>query len=417
MMRELHLLLRDRGAVLWIALAFILSATAVTLGLMEVRTQQAELAEIERLDREDRTQVLSEQSDWGGAAYSTFHLVSDPPSDFAFAALGVRDVSPWKHRVRMLALEGQIYDTDAANPDFALTGRFDFAFVAALIAPLFVILLLFDLRSGERVAGRLELIETSGGAAGRVWRTRTVLRTATLAVALILPLWVGGAVAGSSAATLLIAALAVSVYLAFWAWLSRRASRAERSGSVNLTVLLGLWLLVCAVIPAVLSLAVERIVPLPDGGEIVLSQREAVNDAWDLPKETTMRAFLERHPEWADMSEVTQPFEWKWYYAFQQVGDQTVEPLSTAYREGRALRDRLAGQASLVSPATALQRVLERLADTDVQASLAYESQVRNFHARLRAWYYPRLFGDTAFTVEAAQDLPRYEIESGTKGK
>ena len=88
------------------------------------------------------------------------------------------------------------------------------------------------------------------------------------------------------------------------------------------------------IVPAAIKTSVETAVPLPDGGDILLTQREAVNDAWDLPKSATMDPFVERHPEWADYTEISQSFEWKWYYAFQQVGDQTVEPLSLAYREG-----------------------------------------------------------------------------------
>ena len=56
-------------------------------------------------------------------------------------------------------------------------------------------------------------------------------------------------------------------------------------------------------------------------------QRESVNDAWDLPKEETMQVFLERHPEWADHAKIERPFEWKWYYAFQQVGDLKTEKI------------------------------------------------------------------------------------------
>lgn len=50
-----------------------------------------------------------------------------------------------------------------------------------------------------------------------------------------------------------------------------------------------------------------------------------VNDAWDLPKEATMTPFLERHPQWHNTSKVGQDFEWKGYYAFQQIGDQIVD--------------------------------------------------------------------------------------------
>ncbi|MGB3455610.1 MAG: DUF3526 domain-containing protein [Litorimonas sp.] len=409
MSREFRFLLRDRASLLWIGIGFVLSATAVILGLLEIGNQRSELAALQVLDRAERAAVLAEQGDWGSAAYYTFHLTADPPSDFAFAALGQRDTSPWKHRVRMLALEGQIYETDAGNPDLALVGRFDFAFVAALLAPLLVLLLLFDLKSNEAASGRLGLIEASARNPRALWRSRTAWRTGALTVALLLPLWVGGMVASTSPIILLGASIAVTLYLAFWAWLSSRIATAERTGSVNLTLLLGVWLGVCAVLPAMLTTAIKRLVPLPDTGEIMLTQREAVNDAWDLPKAATMEPFAERHPEWIEVATPEEGFDWGWYYAFQQVGDQTVEPLSRAYRHGRAHRDHLAGWGSLVSPATALQRVLERLAATDAAASLAYETAVRDYHAELRDFHYPRLFELQEFDPETAGgDLPDF---------
>lgn len=412
MMREFRFMLRDRAAIVWIAIAFALSLTAVVMGLNEVRAQHAELAELSRLDTADRELVLSEQSDWGSAGYYTFHLVSNPPSDLAFAALGQRDVSPWKHRIRMLALEGQIYDTDTANPDFALIGRFDFAFIATLLAPLLVILLLFDLKSGERTAGRFELIEATNqnGWGRNVWRSRALLRVGSLTLALLVPLFIGGILSGASILSLVIVGLSVVIYLLFWTWLTLRVSKTERDGSTNLVWGLGLWLFLCAIMPATLTSAINAAVPLPDSGDIVLTQREAVNDAWDLPKDVSMDAFYARHPEWDGVMDIGENFTWTWYYAFQQVGDQTVEPLSLAYREGRTRRDRFAGWSSLVSPATALQRVLERVAKTDTQAASTYEDNVRDYHATLRAFYYPRLFEAQTFdSQDAEKRLPAYK--------
>ena len=103
------------------------SALAVSAGLIEVRQQRATIARMLEADRADRATVLQAQKDWGGAAYYSFHFTFDPPSDLAFAALGRRDDTAWKHRVRMLALEGQIHERDAGHPVLALTGRFDFA--------------------------------------------------------------------------------------------------------------------------------------------------------------------------------------------------------------------------------------------------------------------------------------------------
>ena len=105
-----------------------------------------------------------------------------------------------------------------------------------------------------------------------------------------------------------------------------------------------------------------------------------------------MEPFIERHPEWSDYTEVGQPFEWKWYYAFQQVGDQIAEPLSLAYREGRIRRDRLAGTLAWLSPPALAERALQAIAGTNMAASLSYEQRVRDYHADLRSYYYPRLF-------------------------
>ena len=411
MIREIKFMLRDKAVWVWLSLAFIFSITAVSLGLNEISQQRAEIAELKQLDQIERDVTLSDQSDWGAAAYYTFHLTYDPPSDFAFAALGQRDVNPWKHRIRMLALEGQIYETDANNPDFALIGRFDFAFIASLIAPLLVILLLFDLRSGEHVAGRLRLIEASAGNPKKLWFMRASLRIGALAFALCVPVLIGGLMSGAAITTLFFCIVAVCLYLFFWTVLTLWFTPAKRTAAYNLTIMLGIWLFLCAVIPATLTQAISRFVPLPDGGEIVLTQREAVNDAWDLPKEASYTPFLERHPEWADYTawDAANGFEWKWYYAFQQVGDQRAEMLSEAYRKGQARRDELATWSSLISPATLLQRAMESLAGTDMRSAMSYEQSVRDFHAGLRAWYYPKMFKSEEFNADWAKDaLPDF---------
>lgn len=418
MIRELSFMLRDKAVLVWLSLALAFSITAVVMGLGEVRQQRAEIAELLQLDQIERKATLEQQSDWGSAAYYTFHVTYEPPSNFVYAALGQRDVNPWKHRVRMLAVEGQIYETDANNPDFALIGRFDFAFIASLIAPLLVVLLLFDLRSSEQVAGRLRLIEATASNPRILWWLRSGLRIGALAIVLCLPLLVGGLFAGVAITTLAIAVFAVCVFLFFWTALTLWLTPATQTSAYNLTIMLGVWLLLCVVLPATLTQVIERIVPLPDGGDIVLTQREAVNGAWDLPREATYEPFLERHPEWSDHTAWTEDgFEWKWFYAFQQVGDQTAEPLSRAYRDGLAQRDTIAKWLSLASPATLLQRTMETLAGSDMRSAIDYDQRVRDFHARLRAWHYPRLFQSEIFDADRAlQTLPRFQPKGKSKG-
>ena len=409
LIREIRFLASDRAALLWLGIALLVACVSVILGLREIASQRAVLNDLIEIDYAEREVLDTLYQDWGDVAYYTFHLTWDSPSDFAFAALGQRDTSPWKHQIRALALEGQIYETDAENPDFALIGRFDFAFAANLLAPLLLILLLHDLRSAERTAGRYELLSATAASQGSPWFARAALRTGALALCLIGPLWAGGLPGGAGASTLIPASLVVIVHIAFWWGVCVLVDRYGWTSPVNLTALVGAWLALAVIVPAAIKISVEAAVPLPDGGEILLTQREAVNDAWDLPKAATMEPFIERHPAWADYTEVSQPFEWKWYYAFQQVGDQTVEPLSQAYRDGRIERDRLAGSLAWLSPPALAERAMQALADTNVAATLTYEQRVRAFHKALREYYYPRLFRGEPVSTVSIEQRPQFQ--------
>lgn len=408
LLREAWLMSRDRAAIFWLGLALLLSAFSVASGVEEVRDQRDEIAKLIELDAIDRNAELARQSDWGGAAYYAFHLTYDPPSELAFAALGQRESAAWKHRVRMLALEGQIHESDAPNPELALAGRIDFAFFAAYLAPLLVIFLLYDLRSGERAAGRMELLTATTGKAGGPWRMRGAIRMLALAACMILPLGIGAVAVGTPATDLLLVSVAVGLHLLVWWGLVALIDRLSAAPTTQLTILMGMWLLLAVLVPATGRILIERAVPVPSGADILLVQREAVNRAWDLPKEDTMVPFIERHPEWADYSAIDAGFDWRWYYAFQQVGDQAAEDISEAYTRGRLRRDQVAGLAAWMSPPALLERYLQSLAGTDVRSVIAYEQSVRDFHAELRSFYYARLFPGKEFRLEDTDGLPEY---------
>jgi len=408
--RELWFLWRDRAAKVWLLIGFAAAGLAVVFGLMEIAAQRDTIERLKAADEIERgVTTEAHREDWGSAAYYTFHLTYDPPEGFAFAALGQRDASPWKHRIRMLALEGQIHETDAANPDFALIGRFDFAFVATMIAPLILIMLLHDLRSGERASGRYDLLSATAADARMLWFSRAAWRVGVLVFVLLVPLWSAGFVSGVGASKLLGASGALFAHLLFWWAVIACVNTRTWTSTVNLTALIGLWLAFAVVAPAAIKAGVDAAIEVPEGGDIILTQREAVNDAWDLPQEATMTPFVERHPEMEPYAEIESTFEWKWYYAFQQVGDQVAEPLSVAYREGRARRDALAGRLAWLSPPAKLERALQRMAGTDTTAALEYEGEVRAFHSELRAFYYPPMFKGEPVTRAALAARPNFE--------
>ena len=405
--REWLLVRRDRGALLWLAVTFLAACFAVISGLQEVDRQHREIDALREADAADRSATLATQADWGSAAYYAFHLTYAEPDSASFLTQGEREHFPWKHRVRMLALEGQIYEADVSSPTIALLGRFDVAFLIAILLPLLLIAMLYDLRAAEADAGRYEILEATAGA-DSFWRTRGLLKAALLTLALWVPTLVGAIVSGAGFMTIVTLTALLFFHAAFWTWVILTIAAWRRPTPVLLASLVGCWLLLTIMVPLVGKLAIERSVDIPPLAELALEQRETVNDAWDLPKATTMDAFVAEHPAWADQATIGSAFEWKWYYAFQQVGDQTVEPLSKAYRDGLLQRERYLDRLAWLTPPMLVTRQLKRLAGADLRAMLAYQERIREFHQRLREFHYPKLFRDEPFSPEAAEALPSF---------
>ena len=134
-----------------------------------------------------------------------------------------------------------------------------------------------------------------------------------------------------------------------------------------------------------------------------------VNGAWDLPKTDTMDRFIARHPEWREQAEVSAPFEWKWYYAFQQVGDQSVETLSQGRRRAIEARYSAESMLSLLSPPMLAERLIGRITQTDVIAALEYEADIRGFHEELRNFFYPLVFNEPPYDPIVLEAAPLFQ--------
>lgn len=411
-MHELRLLLRARLTVIALGLLAVLAVAALAAGLAEVSRQRAAIAAIPAAQAEDIGAVadyVDRTKDAGSAAYYSFHPTWDSPSDLAFAALGMRDVSPYILRVRALGLEAQIYDGDTFNPELALPGRFDFAFVLVFLAPLFVVALFHDLVSGEREAGRLRtLMALPRGGAGLI-RRRTLLRLALLWAVLAVPFTIAALASAVNADAIALILVVIAAYLLFWIALAALIGRLRWSSVANAATLAACWLVLVLVAPTLAHVAINRAVKVGQGAEIALAQRERVNHAWDIPRDESMRRFYANHPRWAGSAPLGPEFHYKWYLAFHQNGDESVAGQVRAYRAGLERRDRAARALGWVLPSVGVQALLTRLAETDLSAQLAYQDRIRDFHRRLREFYYAYLFTDRPFAKADFASAPKFE--------
>lgn len=400
-LHEWRLFFRARLSMVAVALLLVLTGLAVAAGVAEVDHQRTTIARLAPLNQADVAALagrLGKTADPGDAAYYTFHATWDAPSDLAFAAIGQRDVAPYAMRISALSLEGQLYQGETFNPELALPGRFDFAFVLIYLAPLFIIALLHDLISGERESGRLPMLRALPGSARRLWLRRAGLRLGLILGALLAPLLAGGLLSGAIASNLLAMAGTVMLYVLFWLVVTLLIGSRGWSSIANATTLMGLWITLTLVLPTLANIAITRAIPVEQGVDIMLVQRQNVHAAWEVPREVTMRRFYAGHPKWKDSPPLSPDFEWKWYFAFHQLGDESVASRVKDYRSGLAQRQSWTARLGMVLPAVGAQHLLHRIAETDLDAQLAHQDRIRAFHERLRNFYYGYLFAGRPFS-------------------
>jgi ABC-2 type transport system permease protein len=219
-----------------------------------------------------------------------------------------------------------------------------------------------------------------------------LLRAGGVALALLLPLAVGGLIEGTAPLRLAAAAGLVLLSLAFWMIVTLAVARLPAASATQAAVLAGLWFAITLVIPAGTHLAINAAVPLPDAAAIARENREEVHAGWDRPKDQTMARFVALYPAYQGQTTITRPFEWKWYFAFQHLGDEAVASDSAARDAGIARREGLAQAVGWLLPPIKVAQAMQRLAGSDVTADLAFKAQVRAYHRALREYHYRYLY-------------------------
>ncbi|HEY7698944.1 MAG TPA: ABC transporter permease, partial [Vicinamibacteria bacterium] len=140
-------LFRSRTLALGHLLVLLAGASALLSGKSVIDRQRAVLDSSHALHREHLDYLLA-TTDAGSPAggmlfYLPLHTRHDP-SPWAAFSLGQRDVASYNLKVRLLALEGQLYDSELGNPEAAVLGHFDAAFVLVFLLPLLVIASIHD---------------------------------------------------------------------------------------------------------------------------------------------------------------------------------------------------------------------------------------------------------------------------------
>jgi ABC-2 type transport system permease protein len=401
------------GAPLSLVLLALAGLLALANGSRVIQTQEANIASAPQLEQQAHTRILARHPDTGDALYHLPWFTAHAPSPLAPLALGLREVQPYQLRVRMLTLEGQLYESELSNPALLATGSYDLTFVLVFLYPLVLIALLHSLVSGDREGGTWALVLSNCTQPMQLILLRAAVRTSAVVGVWLLTISAAVYWLHLPADATLAGFVVVSVaFLLFWAAVATAAAARGRTSDGNALVLAGAWLLWTVLLPAACNLAVSLAIPVPESLEVTLRQREGYHQQWDRPKQATMERFFAQDPQFRSFHAPEDRFSWGWYYAMQQQGDQESAAASSALRAKLERRRQWTSHLSWLSPPLRTQLQLSAIARTDLASHLRYLDAVRGHHRRIREFFYPVLMrNDTPPPVDwsAAPKMLRLE--------
>ena len=223
--------------------------------------------------------------------------------------------------------------------------------------------------------------------------SKLAIRFTLLLVVLLLLFIVAVLVMDISLTTTFITIVTLAIlYLLFWFALTFLIISLKKSSGFNALLLLSGWLVLLILLPASINAYVALKYPVPEALTTTIAQRDGYHVKWDTDKKATIEAFYKHYPQFKTYGYPTDGFNWLWYYAMQQMGDDESQPQQNALDKKIRLRDKASNSVSYVIPNMHLQLAFNQLAGTSTRQHMEYLNETEAFHEELRLFFYPKVF-------------------------
>jgi len=343
-----------------------------------------------------------------------------PPAPLAPLAIGQSDLLPYYFRISTDSRENILAATEVENPQRLLVGRFDLAFVLIFLYPLLILAVTYNMLSGEKEQGTLSLVLSQPVSLRTLVTGKVTLRALLLVGTVVVFSSVALVAAGVDLVSpgvvprLLLWAVAVAAYGAFWFSLAALVASTGRGSATSATILASSWLVLVVMLPSLFNLAVTTIYPVPSRVEMVQAMREASDDA-SAAGSKLLASYYEDHPELAtgDAEQAMTDFNMIRVAVNDDI-ERRVRPVVARYERQIVAQQSAIDWLRFLSPAILMQEALNDLSGTGTARHRHFVDQVDRFHAEWRGYFTPLIFQRAQ--VRSFDDVPRFRFEEETTG-
>jgi ABC-2 type transport system permease protein len=286
--------------------------------------------------------------------------------------------------------------------------------VIAVLYPLLVIALAYNVLSAEREAGTLRLVRAQPVPPARCCSGRRSPAPAcsrrppccwwaSAPLPPGVPLSERGAVAG-----LALVALLVVAYGLLWFALALLVNAGRRGSAANALWLLGAWLVAVVLAPSLLAAGVAAWAPAPSQVELVQARREASRDA-SARAAQALAAFMQDHPELAPTDRPVDASDAQLRnLAVQDDIARAVRPLERRHAAQLARQQAAVDRWRLASPALAVHGALAALAGTDAARFRTFERAADGYVTTLRDHFAAKVLAGAKLTASDVGAIPDF---------
>jgi ABC-2 type transport system permease protein len=375
---DLVMLWRSGAAAATIGVLIAACALASFTGLGVQNAHRAAIAEAISLAQAAAPATTASQALQGPHTIRMRMMTQEPPLlDFATGRAGL---DPLVGEATPLTPLHRVFENyQIGNPQGLALVRFDFVFLATVMAPLILIALCAGLWAEDRRTGRFALLVAHGARPSRILLARIVARALLVAVPLGAGLCVqamlGGGVDGARGFAFAVFIGVAGLGLLFWAGLCVALNSIVHRGASSAAALFVAWLILTAAGPSAIAAGAQAFAPAPARLAFLADARtaeiNAVKNAEDLAQ-----AFLNDHPE-LEQGGFDVPAWAKSRYVVSLEIDAAVAPTRAAFEQSLQRQSDFVSSLQALSPTLSASIAMTDAAGTGVFAALSQQANAR----------------------------------------
>ncbi|MDR7209444.1 DUF3526 domain-containing protein [Flavobacterium piscis] len=386
--------IRSKGTKIGLLFLLLIGFISLLIGHQFQQKQSQNITEAATYQKEHIERNAAYHSDEMGLLlyYIKFSLVNKT-LPINSLAIGQRDVNPSIQSVTIRGLEGQKYDSELNNPNNLMLGNIDFSFVLIYLFPLLIIAFTYNIVSEEKESGTWKIVATQSDNTFFYILKLFYIRILSLIALLTLVLFIAILYLQIPLDQSLFTFYILSVlYILFWFAVCFYIVSLQKNSNFNAVILLTIWLFLIIILPAAINTYIVNKYPVPEALELTLKQRNAYHEKWDMDKKITMDKFYQHYPQFKSYPLPDSEFSWLWYYAMQQMGDDESAVQSKELETKLKQRNEASQAIAQFIPTLHTQIQLNEIAKSDLGNQLLFMEKTKDFHEKLRLYFYPKIF-------------------------